>query len=301
MLSINNSTNSSAGIPAIPLSPIPAVNVATVPQRSPLRYPGGKTWLVPHIRVWLGNQHAQPEVIVEPFAGGGIVSLTAVMEGLAQRCVMAEIDREVAAFWKAALEHSDALIAEIQQFSPTRRRVEEIAEQSPTGVLERGFRALALNRTRRGGILAAGASLSRSGENGKGLASRWYPETLAKRLRAIAEYAGQIEFHETDGMELLERVLASDTREETVVFADPPYTAGGKRAGSRLYNHNVIDHQRLFELLADSGVNFLMTYDESPEISTLVAKYHLYAVRVVMKNTHHAHLSELVITPCSVF
>jgi hypothetical protein len=27
----------------IAISPIPAVNVATVPQRSPLRYPGGKS------------------------------------------------------------------------------------------------------------------------------------------------------------------------------------------------------------------------------------------------------------------
>ena len=285
----------------IPLSPIPAVNVATVPQRSPLRYPGGKTWLVPHIRAWLGSQANKPEIIVEPFAGGAIVSLTAVMEGLVQRCVMAEIDREVAAFWKAALEHSDALIAEIRQFSPTRKRIEEIADQTPSSVLDRGFRALALNRTRRGGILAAGASLSRTGENGKGLASRWYPETLAKRLHAIAEYAGQIEFHETDGMELLEGMLLSCATAETVVFADPPYTAGGKRAGSRLYNHNIIDHQRLFALLADSEVHFVMTYDESPEILALVAKHRFHAVRVIMKNTHHARLSELVITPGPVF
>lgn len=26
------------------------VNVASVPQRSPFRYPGGKTWLVPVVR-----------------------------------------------------------------------------------------------------------------------------------------------------------------------------------------------------------------------------------------------------------
>ena len=31
----------------IPVSSIPAVNVASVPQRSPLRYPGGKTWWCP--------------------------------------------------------------------------------------------------------------------------------------------------------------------------------------------------------------------------------------------------------------
>ncbi len=87
-------------------SAIPAVNVATVPQRSPLRYPGGKTWLVPHIRKWL----AEPVgLLVEPFAGGGIDSLTAVMERLTKRAVMVELDRDVAAFWHAALEHPEEL------------------------------------------------------------------------------------------------------------------------------------------------------------------------------------------------
>ena len=37
------------------------INVASVPHRSPFRYPGGKTWLVPHVRrvplaVALGRQ-----------------------------------------------------------------------------------------------------------------------------------------------------------------------------------------------------------------------------------------------------
>ena len=56
-----------------PVSRIPVVNVSTVPQRSPLRYPGGKTWLIPHIREWL--RHTQPQLLIEPFAGGGICLL----------------------------------------------------------------------------------------------------------------------------------------------------------------------------------------------------------------------------------
>ncbi|MBN2594284.1 MAG: hypothetical protein JXA81_12320, partial [Sedimentisphaerales bacterium] len=31
------------------------VNVASVPLRSPFRYPGGKTWLVPYVRQWLSS------------------------------------------------------------------------------------------------------------------------------------------------------------------------------------------------------------------------------------------------------
>ena len=290
-------TASAAVRPRAPISPIPAVNVATVPQRSPLRYPGGKTWLVPHIRAWLGSIDPAPELLIEPFAGGGIVSLTAVMEGLVARCAMAEIDRDVAAFWRAALEYSDELISQVAQFTLTYDSVAELGGQIPSGVAEHGFRTLVLNRTRRGGILAEGASLNRSGENGKGVASRWYPDTIIQRLRAVAEYVDQIDFHEIDGMLLLERELAGVAASQVAIFADPPYTAGGKQAGRRLYNHNVIDHPHLFATLADSGAEFLMTYDESAEILDLINMHGFHVVRVVMKNTHHARRGELVITP----
>ena len=174
----------------IAISPIPAVNVATVPQRSPLRYPGGKTWLVPHIRAWLAAGVPAPRLLIEPpFAGGGIASLTSVMEGLVDRCLMAEIDPDVAAFWHAALRHGAELSERVTQFTLTR----ESLKRWPSNIrmtwwTAASVRLSALNRTRRGGILAPGASLARVGENGNGVASRWYPITLVKRLREIARY-----------------------------------------------------------------------------------------------------------------
>ena len=368
-------------------SPIPAVNVACVPQRSPLRYPGGKTWLIPHIRYWLtgrvgarlsaggeaasqadarnGRQRrlqrlveakaqtpataraaAKPGLLVEPFAGGGIVSLTAVMEGMVERCMLAELDEDVSAFWQAALRCGASLQSRVRRFQPTRDAVNALASNVPTGVLDRGFRTLVLNRTRRGGILAAGASLSRRGENGKGVASRWYPETTIRRLAEIERHAPRIDFRKTDGLGLLaslasascapsEPPLASGNRaeatsqaafasgngqspttnmerkgrphgagppSEVVAFVDPPYTAaGGKRAGSRLYRHYDVDHAKLFDMLANSSIDFLMTYDCAPEIVSLVKEHGFHAVRVAMKNTHHAKLSELVITRRNVF
>ena len=287
-------------------SPIRAVNVASVPQRSPLRYPGGKTWLIPHIRYWLENRKLPPRQLIEPFAGGGIASLTAVMEGLVEHCVMSELDHEVAAFWNAALYDTPALCDRVLQFHPTREAIDQLSNSRPQSVVDRGFRTLVLNRTRRGGILASGASFSRSGEDGKGVASRWYPETIVKRLRKIAVYSNKITFLESDGIELLERELNRhnlnhESKTDQVIFVDPPYTAGGKRAGKRLYTHNEIDHVRLFGILDDTQSSFLMTYDKAPEIVSLSLKHGFHIVQVTMKNTHHAKLPELIITPKPVF
>ncbi|HXF62167.1 MAG TPA: DNA adenine methylase, partial [Caldilineaceae bacterium] len=101
-----------------PLTPI--VNVASVPQRSPFRYPGGKTWLVPRIRVWLRTRPERPREFVEPFAGGGIISLTVAFERLADHITMVELDPQVAAVWQTILEgDADWLAERILNFKMT--------------------------------------------------------------------------------------------------------------------------------------------------------------------------------------
>jgi DNA adenine methylase len=78
-------------------------NVASVPQRSPFRYPGGKTWLVPTVRHWLKQEKKSVPELIEPFAGGGIVSLTAAFERLADEILMVEMDDEISAVWEVIL------------------------------------------------------------------------------------------------------------------------------------------------------------------------------------------------------
>ena len=285
---------------AVPISAIAAVNVAEVPQRSPLRYPGGKTWLIPHVRAWLGESGEPERLLIEPFAGGGTVSLTGVMEDFAEHARMVELDADVAAFWEAALSHGPNLIELVRSFEPTYESVEALQKTAADDVVMRGFRTLVLNRVRRGGILAPGAALSRAGENGKGLRSRWYPETLVRRLGAIWEQAERLTFVAGDGMGVL-RSLDPETLASCALFLDPPYTAGGKRAGARLYAHHEIDHRALFAFAADSGADFLMTYDYAPETLALVREFGFAAVQVEMKNTHHARIAELVITRRTLF
>ncbi|MBD2185453.1 DNA adenine methylase [Planktothrix sp. FACHB-1355] len=268
-------------------------NVSSVPQRSPFRYPGGKTWLVPRIRQWLDSLQKQPSEFIEPFAGGGIVSLTVAFEDLANHVTMVEIDEEVAAVWHTIINgDGEWLAAQIVNFNLSQTSVNTVLTVNNILIQEKAFKTILKNRVNRGGILAAGAGTIKSGENGKGLRSRWYPETLKKRIIEIMKRRERITFIEGDGMEVLK---ANAHRTDAVFFIDPPYTAAGKKAGSRLYNYSEIDHEELFRLASAIAGDFLMTYDNTEEVRQLAQKHGFDTQTVAMKNTHHAKMTELLI------
>lgn len=275
-----------------PATPAP-VNVASVPQRSPFRYPGGKTWFAPRLREWLASQKRKPELLIEPFAGGGIISLTAAFENLAEAILMMELDEEIAAVWLVALNgEAEWLARRVLAFDMSKEAVIREINKPPQTLKEKAFQTILKNRTFHGGILAAGAGFVKNGEAGKGVLSRWYPATLAKRLRAIDRVKEKMRFEQGDGFELLARYR--DAR-AAVFFIDPPYTAGGKKAGSRLYTHHQLNHEALFEACAGLKGDFIMTYDDASEVRELARRHGFQAKPVAMKNTHHAELTELVI------
>lgn len=271
------------------------VNVASVPHRSVFRYPGGKTWLIPRIRRWLAARDDPPEQLIEPFVGGGIVSLTAVAEGLVDRALIVELDPDVASVWETLCSGQDEdLCRLIAEFEPTTESVAALIAKPPRSTLQRAFATIVKNRTYHGGIIARGSSPMTHGENGRGIGSRWYPDTLIKRIRGIVRLRDRLAFLHGDGLAVLEE-YAQDS--SAVFFIDPPYTAAGKRSGSRLYTHSELDHERLFELTADLAGDFLMTYDNAEGVRQLAQRWGFRCEAVAMKNTHNAAMSELLIGP----
>lgn len=265
------------------------VNVASVPQRSPFRYPGGKTWLVPYVRDWLRSKSGPASRLIEPFAGGAIVSLTVAFERLARHVIFAELDEGVASVWRIVLNgHAEWLAKRILNFEVTQENVRKILDCSPSDLKEKAFHTILRNRVQRGGIMASGAGLVKEGENGRGLLSRWYPQTLARRIREINRQKDRLTFVEGDGFDLIAEHQAD---EDAVFYIDPPYTV----AARRLYTKWQVDHARLFRLMSTCKGDFLMSYDNTVEIAEL-AKEHGFQTRpIAMKNTHHAKMTELLI------
>jgi DNA adenine methylase len=272
----------------------PIINVAMVPQRSPFRYPGGKTWLVPKFRDWLKSLHYKPEIFLEPFAGGGIISLTAAFEDLAHRIIMVEIDNDVSAVWSAILGQDARWLADkIMSFKLTAETAHEELNKTAQSTRQKAFQTLLKNRIYHGGILAPGSGLIKNGENGKGILSRWYPKTLAKRILAIGEVRHKITFIHGDGLQVIKQFAKEDT---AAFFIDPPYTVAGKKAGARLYRHNALDHEALFRACQSVQGDFLMTYDKADAVIRLAKKFGFQYTTITMKNTHHATMEELVIS-----
>jgi len=269
------------------------VNVASVPQRSPFRYPGGKTWLIPIFRQWIEHL-PRPSLLVEPFAGGGIISLTTAFEDRADKVLMIEIDKSVAAVWKTILGPNwEWLSQQILHFHLTPESARQLMEKKALSIREAAFQTLVQNRTAHGGILADGAGVLKNGENGKGILSRWYPQTIARRIRDISMFSEKIAFIEGDG---LETMLKHKKRRDAAYFIDPPYTIGGKRAGNRLYRHCQLDHDSLFALCGQIEGDFLMTYDNAPEVREMADRHGLASWPITMKSTHHAEMTELLIS-----
>jgi len=250
--------------------------------------------LVPCVRRWLKSLGNRPRTFVEPFAGGAITGLTVAAEKLADTVVLGELDEGVAAVWETVLSEDCAWLQDrILRFQMTRRNVLRLLGSAPESRRELAFQTIVRNRANRGGILAPGATLVNQGENGRGVASRWYPTTLAARIAAIAAMKDRISFIRGDAFDWMPPYASSP---DAAFFVDPPYTAAGKRAGRRLYVHSRVDHQGLFALMGRAACPVMLTYDESDEVRELAARYGLRVNAVPMKNTHHAIMYELVLT-----
>ena len=267
-----------------PKSTTPTAHNKQVPLRSPLVLPGGKTWFIPHIRRWLSE--TCPTVIIEPFAGGAVTSITALAESLAIFAVLVERDRDIAAFWHAVLESGPELRQMIGTFEPTLERAHELENSSPLSTVELAFRTFVLSRVRfSNGVGRTHGFSSRA----LGRWERALPKLLG-RIESVEKYARRVFLAEGDALKLLPHLLPS--RRDIAVFVDPPYVIAGKQ----LYKHYKIDNKALFRILRDWGGNFLMTQDASPEIVELIRRFEFSAVFVEMNSQRNKMRKELVIT-----
>ncbi|MEW5890232.1 MAG: DNA adenine methylase [Pseudomonadota bacterium] len=82
---------------------------------SPLRYPGGKSQLVPFVVELLRENGLFYGEYAEPFAGGAGIAMTLLLNGYVDRIFVNDTDPAIHAFWFCVLHRTDELCGLIER------------------------------------------------------------------------------------------------------------------------------------------------------------------------------------------
>jgi len=235
---------------------------------SPLRYPGGKTFLFPLFDSVIRENGLEKVTYVEPFAGGAGAALVLLISGKVNQIVINDLDRAIYAFWKSAIFSSSKFIKKIHSTPVTIKewkKQKAIYNNPKSRQFELGFATFFLNRTNTSGILDGGPIGGLEQKGKYKINARFNKEKLAERIHRISLYKNKISVFNKDGLELINNYL---NERNAFIYLDPPYF----EKGSSLYlNHyKKEDHEALAKKLNQNPNAFwLLTYDNKKEIKSL--------------------------------
>lgn len=238
---------------------------------SPLRYPGGKSFLFPLFDRLLGETDMTDVVYIEPFAGGAGAALALLLRDKVSSIVINDFDRAIYSFWKSAVVESERFIDTIRSTPvtvPQWKKQKAIYQNHRSKRFELGFATFFLNRTNRSGFLAGGpiGGMEQKGE--WKLTARYNKSGLVARIEKLQAFRDRIKITNKDGVELLDDYLDN---KNALMYLDPPYYDKGATLYMNHYRES--DHKLLAKKLnANASANWILTYDNNPVIQTLYRK-----------------------------
>lgn len=239
---------------------------------SPLRYPGGKSYLYSTLRSIVRENNLVGGTYIEPYAGGAGAALGLLITGQVEQIVLNDLDPAIYAFWRAAVSDPELFAAKIQGAVlsvpewETQRYAYLNADREDYMTL--GFATFYLNRTNRSGTLNGGPIGGKDQTGNYKIDARFNKATLTERLRLIGLYRKKIVVTSKDGKEVIEEHSGHD---RTLIYADPPYF---EKAGSLYLNSfTAKDHEELAVCLnSRNSANWVLTYDNVPQVAELYAE-----------------------------
>lgn len=261
-------------------------NKTTNKSVSPLRYPGGKTKLVPFLsHTILINQIKNP-IFCEPFAGGAGLSLKLLLEGKIERVILNDVDQGIYSFWYAVFFDTQRLIDKITQIEVSLKERERcknvLFEHCNNGKtsgynFDLGFATFFLNRVNVSGIIKGGAIGGIKQEGKFKIDSRFGKLGLIAKILKLAEFRDKVRLFNLDVIKFINAVLLCDdvvgNKEDLFIFFDPPYFRQGKTLYSEFYRAE--DHFCLASIIKKkfSDFHWILTYDNESFIFDLYKNF----------------------------
>ncbi len=242
------------------------------PAITPLRYPGGKTWLLGYVKEFLHFHNLESKIIVEPFAGSASISIGLLRDNLVKEAYIAEKDPIIVSFWNAVLYRNDDLAEYISTLEVTLdtwfalKKYLSLTSTTNYNQVEVAGAFLFYNRTNYSGIIKAGPLGGKKQRSSYKLDCRFNKRRIIDRIRGLKCLEGRLRVVEKDGLVFMQD-MASSIPDDLFLYVDPPYYVAGKNLYRFYFNDE--DHVKLSRFLMNLDIPWLLSYDDSVFISDL--------------------------------
>lgn len=247
-----------------------------------LRYPGGKSKLKKPILECL-NKFPVPTEYREPFFGAGSIGLAFLEKNKAAKTVKTiwinDKDFTLACLWTSLLNYQISLKDLINSFSPSLKLYKQFKQEllstictiqsSKNDIINIGFKKLAIHQMSYSGlgVKAGGPIGGKNQTSAYSIRCRWSPDNLCHKIDKYNNLLCQtyIRYQQCTYYDF-EKVIQLEG-ENVLLYLDPPYY----NKGNQLYQYgmSIYDHKRLSRVLRTTPHNWLLSYDDAPEIRTL--------------------------------
>lgn len=213
-----------------------------------LRYPGGKFYGFKKIKKYLNIPH---ETYVEVFVGGASIFLG---KEPAENNWLNDKDESLINFYHVLQNQKDrkALFKMLENETVTKLRYKKVLRMNPSTNVEKAYKYFYLNRTSFSGIM-------KNPRWGYMIGSSVTPDKWIERITPVAETLLNARVTCLDFREVL-----SEVDSNALVYLDPPYFEASKGIYSQEFNRD--DHYDLMEILKSSNFNFVLSYNNHPEL-----------------------------------
>ncbi|BAY39497.1 cytosine-specific DNA methyltransferase [Nostoc sp. NIES-2111] len=238
--------------------------------KSPLRYPGGKSRAIKQIIEYLPESFDEYR---EPFVGGGSVFIYLKQKYPNLKIWINDLNTELFLFWRYAQSKLSPMVDEIRRIKDRylhgKLLFSELTSIDVNSLsnFDRAVRFFVLNRITFSGTVESG------GYSEEAFHKRFTYSSIERLEKLESILTEDIKITNLDYSQLL-----NTEGKNVFLFLDPPYFSATK---SRLYGkdgdlHISFEHQKFAELLQQCSHDWLITYDNSPEIRANFPLAHIY-------------------------
>ena len=192
--------------------------------KTPLRYPGGKSQLIPFVRHTINLNNLKDVVYCEPFSGGAGVAIDQLLNRESATIILNDYDIAIYSFWYAVFNETDKLISTIEKTPVTISMWMEMHKIYQTLSclneynFELAFSTFFLNRTNRSGIITGGPIGGLNDKNSYQISCRFNKPNLINKIQLIATQHHRVRLYHMDAIDLIRTVLIDQPKEQLFVF-----------------------------------------------------------------------------------